>query len=911
MSLFRTGRRWSTAGMVGLVGFVLASACGSPNDASTLGDPPSVDGGGGGCGGSPSTGCPCATEGQMTACGDVVSQEGSFVTCAEGTRTCTGGSWGACQGTVNVIKSNEWMGVSGGGGGIRTQTLSGAASPDAGTCTACDISCMGFPDTSTGVDGGPGLVATDAGGWSLPLTLSDAGACQGLQCSVPTCSGGQTTTITGKVYDPAAINPVYNAIVMIPNGVVQPIPAGVSNSACGGAPLPSAVTPNTFAYTATDGSFTLTSVPVGTAIPLVIQLGRWRREVTINTSSLACGGTMNISTGCSGLNHYSSTASCLTRLPRTQSEGNIPLTAIGTGGLDAIECMLYRIGVSSTMFTDENSGGRIHIFDDGGATLPSPAANHDVSYLLGFSCPGGRCPSGATSTASITNPSFETGNFNGWSSSGSYKQISNWWSSDGNDSALLGSGQWEGSCVYSNANAASQSNLVAPANASGISVDEYELCYGNGNYVKVGLTDTTTNTTTSCQDCQYNATTTCTLPVTPGHTYSLTLTNNDQNGSGYCTETFFDNVRWDIASTVTSLLPNYDLVMLPCDGGGEYNSSNWGYSYDDVGRTNLVNYANVGGRIFTSHWGREWIERTSSALVNGPFPGVANWVGDTNLNGGNSATGVINAGTAWGGPFNTWMTGVGAASGTTFNINPNRIDTSSVTAASEMYVSYQANGYPADFTFDTPIGSNNPVGRVMYTDMHLANGTPSGTFPNNCPTQGSALLAQEDAAEYLLFDLSGCVSGTPIPGPMLQYNPATFTRDFQGTCPAGSEVVWQNFYWSDSTPGNSNITFTAWTADTEAQLGTQYPSALLATASGANACPGGPSCSAFPIAAGTNPGVAVDAALQANGTPSGGSPAIASHSWLRVNMTLNPTSDMQTPPTLLGWQQNYGCLASE
>jgi len=33
------------------------------------------------------------------------------------------------------------------------------------------------------------------------------------------------------------------------------------------------------ATTAVDGTFTLDNAPSGTAIPLVIQLGRWRREM--------------------------------------------------------------------------------------------------------------------------------------------------------------------------------------------------------------------------------------------------------------------------------------------------------------------------------------------------------------------------------------------------------------------------------------------------------------------------------------------------------------------------------------------------------------------------------------------------------------------------------------------------------
>ena len=43
------------------------------------------------------------------------------------------------------------------------------------------------------------------------------------------------------------------------------------------------------ATTAINGRFTLTNVPVGTNIPLVIQTGRWRRKITI--PSVVCAAT--------------------------------------------------------------------------------------------------------------------------------------------------------------------------------------------------------------------------------------------------------------------------------------------------------------------------------------------------------------------------------------------------------------------------------------------------------------------------------------------------------------------------------------------------------------------------------------------------------------------------------------------
>jgi len=191
----------------------------------------------------------------------------------------------------------------------------------------------------------------------------------------------------------------------------------------------------------------------------------------------------------------------------------------------------------------------------------------------------------------------------------------------------------------------------------------------------------------------------------------------------------------------------------------------------------------------------------------------------------------------------------------------------------------------------------------MYTDMHLATGNPFGDFPGNCPAQGGALSQQEDAAEYLLFDLGACASGTPIQPPL--YHAATFTRDFDGKCPTGSHPVWRDFYWEDSTPSTTDIVFTAATADTEAQLGTQYAAVPVATASGPNACPGGPSCSTSFV------GVNLDPLFVTEGLPTEGQPPTASRAWLRVTMTLNPSADMLTAPTLIAWQQAYDCVASE
>lgn len=340
-------------------------------------------------------------------------------------------------------------------------------------------------------------------------------------------------------------------------------------------------------------------------------------------------------------------------------------------------------------------------------------------------------------------------------------------------------------------------------------------------------------------------------------------------------------------------LKQYDLVMLPCDCGNEYGGDNtWWHAAWNVGQAehnNLVSYANVGGRIFASHYGREWIE---GAHLDGgytePFPGVANWAQDGAIqNQPGSQLGNVNQSFQRGVDFSTWLGIVGASpSPGTITINPTRYDAYSVTSLSQLWVQYsQGIKGPADFTFNTPLNQpiNQQYGRVMFTDMHLAIAGGGGwTFPNECTS--SALTSQEKAAEFLLMDLGACLQPLPPPVPP-SFTSSTFVRTFTASCPVGKFVQWRTFYWEDITPGDSNIVFSAQTGDTTLTL---LPSVPLATVSGA------PNY--------TWVGAAVDVALKnANQV---------SHAILQVSMQMNPTSNKYQAPTLLGWQQTFDCVDS-
>ena len=211
---------------------------------------------------------------------------------------------------------------------------------------------------------------------------SSAQTCTGLCLQQVSCPAGGTTTITGTVFTPNGTDPLPNVIVYIPNAPVDAFTPGVSCPVVG---TPPSGSPLVGTSTAVDGTFTLSNVPVGTNIPLVIQSGRWRRQVVVPTTT-ACAAT-----------------SFTTRMPKNQGEGEIPRFAIATGSADQVECVLRKVGVEDSEFTDPSGKGRINLYSSSGApgarigpATPSadvlmgdPAVLNQYDVLM-LPCEGGR-----------------------------------------------------------------------------------------------------------------------------------------------------------------------------------------------------------------------------------------------------------------------------------------------------------------------------------------------------------------------------------------------------------------------------------------------------------------------------------------------------------------------------------------
>ena len=91
------------------------------------------------------------------------------------------------------------------------------------------------------------------------------------------------------------------------------------------------------------------------------------------------------------------------RLPANRTEGDIPRIAVATGGCDPFECLLLKIGIDPSEFTDDDgSEARVHVFQGGGGSPLSgstpPAANawanpHLTDYdILINACECGEVP---------------------------------------------------------------------------------------------------------------------------------------------------------------------------------------------------------------------------------------------------------------------------------------------------------------------------------------------------------------------------------------------------------------------------------------------------------------------------------------------------------------------------------------
>ncbi len=523
--------------------------------------------------------------------------------------------------------------------------------------------CGGGNDSSFPNDAGGDTTSADSGndtdiiGDSGPgfTGLGDGSTGVNTQCNTNwclkrvSCPNGGDTTVSGIVYDPAGKVPLYNALVFVPNEDLKPITSGPSCDRCDGSSNVYSGAPVTYAQTNYKGEFTLHNVPVDDHVPLVVQLGKWRREKMAASNGEFVQLTVKVA-ACTS-NDYTPTDKHLeykdlTRLPKSHNEGNIPKIAITTGALDSMECWPRRMGIDDHEFTTDTicGDGRVHLYK---------GADQD-------------------------NDTMSTGTFS----------------------------------------------------------------RGFNGYA------------------------------------------NDQLG--------FPDAKnlWGLTANA-GVLNQYDMVILSCEGSELLQDDNGGDNKTNASRQNLYNYIANGGRVFASHWHESWFRLLPDS---GPsVPAIGGWLDPATAKADQieyEQTANVKTDFTKGQAFSLWLQAVGGTRTQgqlpIYESRPNMTSVMGTTQNWAEIPNYQASPPPSQnnpppgigpavqfATFNAPIGAPNDqvCGRAVYTDLHVSssNGGASdekgATFPTPECHPGD-LSAQEKALEFMLFDLSACVStdtGAPPP----------------------------------------------------------------------------------------------------------------------------------------------------
>ena len=144
---------------------------------------------------------------------------------------------------------------------------------------------------------------------------------------------------------PAGTLPLYNVMLYVPSAELEPLPEGASCDSCAsmvsGAPVASALSDER-------GRFVMDNVPAGSDVPLVVQVGKMaRREVEGAERYGLCGQSRSIPS-----------SRCLPKKQRARGISRALRTCRLTGALDALECLLLKIGIDEKEFTTPDEDGR-------------------------------------------------------------------------------------------------------------------------------------------------------------------------------------------------------------------------------------------------------------------------------------------------------------------------------------------------------------------------------------------------------------------------------------------------------------------------------------------------------------------------------------------------------------------------
>lgn len=633
-----------------------------------------------------------------------------------------------CGGLINCPSSCP-AGQSCGGGG--TPSVCGAPPCVKKTCGA--LNCGFIADGCGGLVNcwpaapappicGPGMTC---GGAGVANTCGTPAGCTGLCTQQQACAGGGTTSIEGYVTSPNGVLPVPNAVVYVPNGAVAAFAPGVACETCAtasGSPLVSTTTD-------ANGHFILPNMPVSTPgkvvdIPVVVQLGRWRKQLTIQTT--ACVNNLVPSFGAAPANKTAA-------LPSKKSEGDIPLTAISTGYVDGLECVFRKMGVDDTEFTDGAGNGRIRLYRDNGALISAGSPTADTLYN-----PPANNASGNITGATKATPIVITTSAAHGLSTGAITTIAG---VKGNTAA---NGTWVITVLspttfslngsVGNANYNSKGNWSACAGAScKPEIDKYDAvifgCVGS----EVTKEDNALLNVLGYANRGGR--------VFATH-YSYVWLNSARTWGATANKFAPDTANWNstsapgsMSSFVDTSFPKGVLFSTWLQAPVAPKSATFPPPYADVAAL----YASSPPTLALTEPRKDIQPTAPNTSTSGIIAPAQRWIYSTDDNGKACAapsackSGVCTAGKC-----------VGSV---VFDANDPA-----------------AQDAPMHYTFntDTTKPAANQCGRVLYSDFHVSIGSSyNKTFPTEC--NASPLTSQEKVLAYFLFDLASCVSSSSPP----------------------------------------------------------------------------------------------------------------------------------------------------
>jgi hypothetical protein len=763
----------------------IGDGCGGVVQCGTCSDGDTCGGGGtpSQCGKPPCTKLTCGDQGAncgaiADGCGGVIASCG---TCDVVGEFCGGAGASKCGTGVAI---DEDGGIIDGGGVCIPKTCTDLGANcgmqsdgcgnlmDCGTCTGgttcggggvpsqCGTQCKPITSCPAGqncgvvADGCGGVVScggacpagTKCGGGGVANVCGASNTCTGLCTQQTVCQGGGTTSISGTVTAPNGTLPIYGALVYVPTTPIQPFSTGVSCDQCGA----SAGTPLVSTTTGPDGKFLLPNMPVSSTdpgkvqdIPVVIQLGRWRKQLTVSTT--ACSNTVVPTVNAANASAFVGGAArpspdnVSAALPRNKAEGDIPLTAISTGNVDGLECVFRKIGIDDAEFTNPDGNGRIRFYQDNGAVI-TPSS--------------GKC---STSGASCTN-------FGG--SCGNRCSVS------GNSCNTAGA-----LCATCSATGKTCSTAGATCNANirCSSDDKTQSCTGkklgdscNGNK---GKCVQELNCSSGGARCSANQA----LGASCNNGKGTCVVDTCDASAGTCTSAGTCNQQSGGTPAVNTLyndpdeLAKYDMTLFECVGS-------------QVGKTatqqaNVRDYANRGGRVYATHFSYVWLYNSGAS----PWNQTASWV--PKAHSWNSAIATLDTSFPKGVAFAQWLNLVNGLNAPLpapnppwtpepkITINEARHDVDGpIVAPAQRWLYTTTTDSPKissvqHYTFNTDWTkpASQQCGRVLFSDFHVTTGSDTNdvVFPGEC--DNNPLTQQEKVLAFMLFDLASCVSVAPPP----------------------------------------------------------------------------------------------------------------------------------------------------